>query len=49
MESFYGENYFVLETALNVILDKIELMIKYRKSKGLRDNIEHCKGHNGQI
>ena len=44
MESFYGEDYFVLETALNDILDKIDLMRKYRKSKGRRDNIEHCKG-----
>jgi putative GTP pyrophosphokinase len=44
MADFYGDNLFILQSALNEMLAKIDLIRNYQKMKGFRDPIEHCKG-----
>lgn len=44
MSDFYGESLFVLQSALDEMLAKIELVRKYRQIRGMRDPVEHYKG-----
>ena len=44
MNNFYGDNLFILQSAMNELLSKIELIRNYQKMRGQRDPIEHCKG-----
>lgn len=43
-ESFYGDNLYILQSALQVLLGKIDLLRNYRKKSGLHDPVEHYKG-----
>ena len=44
MSGFYGENLFILESALKQMLTNIDLIKCYCKSIGMHDPIEHFEG-----
>ncbi len=43
-ETFYGDSLYILQSALQILLGKIDLLRNYRKKQGLHDPVEHCKG-----
>ena len=42
--SFYGDSIYILESALDILLGKIDLLRNYRKNMGMHDPVEHRKG-----
>lgn len=44
MGDFYGNNLYILQCAKEELLAKIELIQYYRKQKGQRELVQHCKG-----
>lgn len=43
-EDFYGDKYYLLQSAMKLLMGEVELLRNYRKQQGMPDPVEHCEG-----